>query len=81
MIVFDWLEMSDSKGAFSEGARRQTDVMVRDSRRFADSGGWGFQRFVKDSKTELSTQLTPPQCLACHERLKTDGLVLSSYRN
>jgi len=25
--------------------------MVKDSLRFAKTGGWGFQRFVKDSKT------------------------------
>lgn len=79
-IVVDWLEMTDNAGAFAEGPRRQLDVMVKDSVRFAASGGWGFQRFVKDSKTELSTSLTPDQCFACHDRLKKDGLVLSAYR-
>jgi hypothetical protein len=56
------------------------DVMVKDSQRFAKTGGWGFQRFVKDSKTQLAEAPTPQQCFACHERLKKDGLVLSSYR-
>ena len=80
VIVFDWLEMKDNEGAFLEGARRQVDVMVKDSKRFAKTGGWGFQRFVKDSKTELAAAPTPQQCFDCHERLKKDGLVLSSYR-
>jgi hypothetical protein len=80
IVVFDWLEMRDTEGAFVEGARRQVDVMVKDSKRFATTGGWGFQRFVKDSKTERAA--TPPssQCFACHEKLKKDGLILSSYR-
>jgi hypothetical protein len=80
IIAFDWLEMQNADGAFTEGARRQVDVMVRDSRRFASSGGWGFQRFVKDSKTERAAAPTPQQCFACHDSLKKDGLVLSSYR-
>ena len=80
IIVFDWLEMKDKDGAFEEGARRQVDVMVKDSQRFAKTGGWGFQRFAKDSKTELAATPSPQQCFACHDKLKKDGLVLSSYR-
>ncbi|HYV06026.1 MAG TPA: cytochrome P460 family protein [Blastocatellia bacterium] len=80
IVVFDWLDMQDQAGAYLEGPRRQVDVMVKDSQRFAKTGGWGFQRFVKDSKTELAAAPTPQQCFACHDRLKKDGLVLSSYR-
>jgi hypothetical protein len=80
IVVFDWLEMKDNDGAFEEGPRRQVDVMVKDSQRFATTGGWGFQRFVKDSKTELATTPTSQQCFACHDKLKKDGLILSSFR-
>lgn len=80
VIAFDWLEMRDNDGAYVEGPRRQLDVMVKDSQRFASTGGWGFQRFVKDSKTELAATPTPQECFDCHNRLKKDGLVLSSYR-
>jgi hypothetical protein len=81
IVVVDWLEMRDTNGAFTEGARRQVDVMLKDSLRFAATGGWGFQRFVKDSKTELAASPAPQECFACHNRLKKDGLVLSNYRN
>lgn len=80
IVVVDWLEMRDDAGALLEGPRRQVDVMVKDSQRFASSGGWGFQRFVKDSKTERAAAPTPEQCFACHNSLKKDGLILSSYR-
>lgn len=80
VIVFDWLGMTENAGAYTEGARLQLDVMVRDSVRFAKSGGWGFQRFVQDSKTELAATPTPQQCAACHEKLSRDGMVLSSFR-
>jgi hypothetical protein len=79
VVVVDWLELRDSAGAVTEGPRRQVDVMVKDSKRFAASGGWGFQRFVKDSRTELAVAPTPQQCFACHDKLKTDELVLSTY--
>ncbi|MEO5798323.1 MAG: cytochrome P460 family protein [Gemmatimonadales bacterium] len=74
------MTMNDADGAYSEGTRRQLDVMVKDSVKFASTGGWGFQRFPGDSKTELSSPLLPRQCFACHTRLAKDGLVLSSYR-
>lgn len=80
IVVFDWLEMRDKAGAFEEGPRRQVDVMVKDSQRFAATGGWGFQRFVKDSATERAAAPTPQQCFACHNNLKKDGLILSHYR-
>jgi hypothetical protein len=80
VVVVDWLDMRDSAGAVTQGPRRQVDVMVKDSKRYAASGGWGFQRFVKDSRTELATAPTPQQCFACHDQLKQDGLVLSTYQ-
>lgn len=80
VIAFDWLELTENNGAFAEGPRRQLDVMVKDSKRFASTGGWGFQRFVKDSKTEHAAAPTPQDCFACHDRLKKDGLVLSALR-
>ena len=80
VVVVEWLELSEKQGAFAEGPRRQVDVMVKDSKRFAQTDGWGFQRFVKDSNTELAATPTPQQCFACHDGMKKDGLVLSSYR-
>ena len=80
IVVFDWIEMRDKDGAFEEGPRRQLDVMVRDTQRFASTGGWGFQRFVKDSRTEVATTPSPAQCFACHDNLQKDGLILSRYR-
>jgi hypothetical protein len=80
VIAFDWLEMTDKDGGLLEGARRQVDVMVKDSKRFAATGGWGFQRYAKDSKTERASAPSPQQCFACHQSLQKDGLVLSHYR-
>jgi hypothetical protein len=79
VIVFEWLEWAEKDGAFLEGPRRQIDVMVKDSKRYAATGGWGFQRFVKDTREPASAP-TPEACFACHNQLKQDGLVLGTYR-
>jgi hypothetical protein len=79
VIVFEWLEWAEKDGAILEGPRRQIDVMAKDSKRYAQTGGWGFQRFVKDTR-ELAAAPTPQDCFACHNQLKEDGLVLSKYR-
>jgi hypothetical protein len=81
VIVFEWLEWREKDGAFQEGPRRQVDVMMKDTQRYASTGGWGFQRFVKDSRTDLASSPSPQQCFACHDKLKQDGLVLSKYRD
>lgn len=79
-IVFDWLALQGADGSYAEGGRRRLDVMVKNSTRFAATGGWGFQRFAGDSRTERAIEPSPQQCFACHQAMKQDGLVLSRYR-
>ena len=63
------------------GALHDTDFMVKDSKRFADSGGWGCAQFDYDPATETfrpgDENSTPPQehdakCgFACHTVVAT----------
>jgi hypothetical protein len=65
------------------------DFMVKDSKRFADSGGWGYAVFDYDAATDSfkpgTTAGTPPQgndakCgLACHTRAKARDYVFTEY--
>ena len=65
------------------------DVMVKDSKRFADSGGWGWAAFkydaASDKFTPFTTTDTPPQghdakCgLACHTIVKSKDYVFTAY--
>ena len=66
------------------------DFMVKDSKRFADSGGWGYGVFDYDTATDTfkpgTTAGTPPQgndakCgLACHTIAKDRDYVFTSYQ-
>jgi cytochrome P460 len=65
------------------------DFMVKDSKRFADSGGWGWAAFkydaASDKFTPATTADTPPQgndakCgLACHTIVRTKDYVFTEY--
>jgi cytochrome P460 len=65
------------------------DFMVKDSKRFADSGGWGYAEFEYDSPTDSfrpgTTADQPPQgndakCgFACHTVVKKQDYVFTEY--
>jgi hypothetical protein len=73
------------------GTLVNVDFMVKDSKRFADSGGWGYAVFDYDAKTDTfspgTMAGTPPQgndakCgFACHTRVRARDYVFTEYGN
>ena len=71
------------------GTLHDIDFMVKDSKRFADSGGWGYGVFEYDAASATFTPGTsadkPPQgndakCgFACHTRVMTRDYVFTQY--
>ena len=71
------------------GKLANVDFMVKDSKRFADSGGWGYAVFDYDTASDTfkpgTTLSTPPQgndakCgFACHTTAKTRDYVFTDY--
>ena len=71
------------------GSLLNVDFMVKDSKRFADSGGWGYAVFDYDAASDTfkpgTTAGTPPQgndakCgLACHTAVKARDYVFTEY--
>lgn len=81
VIVFDLLEAPAEGGAITEGRRKVVGVMARDARRFAATGGWGFEGFKGDSRTERAVGADAAKaCFACHAPQKDRGYVFSSLR-
>jgi hypothetical protein len=81
IFVYDLLSLSEKEGRSSESSRRRVDVMVKDSKRYADSGGWGFGRFVADDRNhEVLTPERRTQCFQCHSSQKEHGLIFSRFR-
>lgn len=71
------------------GTLANVDFMVKDSKRFADSGGWGYGVFDYDAASDTfkpgTMAGTPPQgndakCgFACHTRAKATDYVFTEY--
>jgi hypothetical protein len=69
--------------------QHDADFMVKDSKRFADSGGWGWGAFEYDAASDTfrpaDSNDKPPQAndakcgLACHTIVKTRDYVFTSY--
>jgi hypothetical protein len=71
------------------GTLHDVDFMVKDSKRFGDSGGWGYAEFEYDVKTDAfrpgTTSDQPPQgndakCgFACHTAAKNRDYVFTDF--
>ena len=77
--------------ALVPGTQHDVDFMVKDSKRFKDSGGWGWAAFEYDTVSHTFTPATtaakPPQghdakCgFACHTIVKNRDYVFTDYQH
>jgi hypothetical protein len=82
-------KMETFPAATVPGTQHDVDFMVKDSKRFPDSGGWGYAVFEYDAASDAfrpgSMADKPPQgndakCgYACHTRVKTRDFVFTDY--
>jgi hypothetical protein len=81
VIVFDLLEAPAADHAVTEGARKVVGVMHRDAKRFAATGGWGFEGFAGDSQVRRVVGASAATaCFACHQAQRDSDYVFSRYR-
>lgn len=62
--------------SFVPGAPTNVQFMVKDSTKYAATGGWGFGSF-QDGKAADAAFMKP--CAACHEKAKATDLVFTRY--
>jgi hypothetical protein len=76
MVVDEAVFMKDgdgrARGMLLEGDRRFLDVMVKDSRRFASTGGWGYGHFDRDDRAGQLSVADRAACAACHAKAPAD---------
>ena len=81
VIVFDLLDVQAGGNALAEGRRKVLGVMHKDAKRHAATGGWGFEGFKGDSKTERAVGKDAAKaCFECHTAQKSRDYVFSSPR-
>ncbi|WP_460122425.1 cytochrome P460 family protein [Pseudomonas sp. S2_C03] len=59
------------------GAATTVQVMVKDSKKYASTGGWGFGRFINGKPADEAQHQT---CFACHQaRVQNHDYVFTRY--
>jgi len=82
IIVFDLLEAKSADNAVSEGARKVVGVMHKDTKRYATTGGWGFEGFGGGGRmNRVVRDNAASACFACHEPQKGNDYVFSRLRD
>ncbi len=79
VIVFDLFEAISENNAIVEGKRKVVGVMIKDSKRFKTTGGWGFEGFAGDSRERVVKNMEG-ECYSCHLQMKEKDFVFSEYR-
>lgn len=66
LVKLGWthVPLAGFEGAFVPGAATSVQVMVKDSRAFAETGGWGFGKFMNGTPADEAAHRT---CFACHQ--------------
>lgn len=66
---------SEFAGAFVPGHATTVQIMVKDSKRYASTGGWGFGRFIDGRAVDRAHHET---CFGCHQaNVKDHDLVFT----
>jgi hypothetical protein len=88
-IHWNPIKMETFPAATVPGAQHDMDFMVKDSKRFADSGGWGWAVFEYDAASDTfrpgTSADSPPQdndarCgFTCHTIVQTRDYVFTDY--
>jgi hypothetical protein len=81
IIVFDVLIVQEDSvnHGIVELARKRIDVMIKDSAKYAATGGWGYGQFKADHRDNgIRTLEAATKCFACHMSQK--DLVFSDFR-
>jgi hypothetical protein len=78
-FVDDVREFSMDDGAYQQGARKFLTVMIKDSKKYASTGGWGFQAWLGGEPTKPIVNDSLKQCFACHVPQKANDHVFSTY--
>lgn len=82
IIVFDVLEASTNEGGTSEGKRKFIDVMRKDSKLYASTGGWNYEEYLAtDKSNDALTVDEKTKCINCHQSKKNNDYVFSALRD
>jgi hypothetical protein len=70
----------DLNQSFEAGTPTNIQLMVKDSKQYAATGGWGFAQFTKGKRDVIITDPRDKRsCFACHAPAKANDFVFTRY--
>lgn len=78
VLVFLLYEAKESEGAYTEGRKKIEAFMIKDSKRFKDTGGWGFYAYDGSGKNLVKNMKR--DCFSCHAQVRERDYVFSVYK-
>lgn len=82
VIVFDLLEARRADNAVTEGSRKVLGIMHKDAKKYAATGGWGFEGFAAgDRASRVVGDDAKTACFDCHTSQKDFDYVFSRLRD
>src|ERR1700722_13009307 len=79
VFVDDVRLFSEDDGAYQQGGHKFITVMVKDSKKYASTGGWGFQAWLGGDPTKPIVDDSVKQCFSCHVPKKKNKYGFSPY--
>jgi hypothetical protein len=78
-FVTDLHDFTIMDGSYVEGARKGLATMIKNSKKYASTGGWGFQVWAEGDAKKPQVTDAANQCFACHVPKKDQDYVYSTY--
>jgi Cytochrome P460 len=80
MFTDDVRDFSAVDGTYLEGAARKAiTLMVKDSKKYVSTGGWGFQAWAGGDSTKPIATDSVKQCFNCHVPQKAQDFTFAKY--
>ena len=86
IVKIGWSERksADFPVAFEPDVLRRVEFIMKDSKRFPDTSGWGYARFVYDARTSTFTPYgkdatVARECHQCHTIVKKKDFIFTGY--
>ena len=80
VLVDERLEVDQNERGSFEGRRIGINVMRKDSGRYSETGGWGFDGALGDGQVLAGPADLRAACYGCHSKQKDHDLVYSTFR-
>lgn len=76
-IIFVLYEAKDDNGMFIAGNKKVVALMAKDSKRYGQTGGWGWQAWDANGKPIVTDPVAA--CFNCHKPMQDNDYVFSDW--